>query len=121
MKDILIVDDYLEFRRMLSRLLESAGYRVREAENGAEALQMHRSAPADLIITDILMPEKEGLETIRELRREYPDIKIIAMSGGGQAGTGTYLNLAEKLGASRTFIKPFEVLDLLEAVKELTA
>jgi len=73
----------------------------------------------DLIITDMVMPEKEGIETIQELRQGFPDIKIIAMSGGGQVGSGEYLHIAKMLGAQRTFAKPVEQEELLKGIREL--
>ena len=82
---------------------------------------MYRSDPADVVITDIVMPEKEGLETIQELRRDFPGAKIIAMSGGGRIGPKGYLKLAEKLGASRAFAKPFDRMEMVSAVDELLA
>ncbi|RMF90686.1 MAG: response regulator [Nitrospinota bacterium] len=119
MKRILVIDDEAPVRRMLRQTLEYAGYTVVEAEDGKEGLKQYRAEPADLVITDILMPEKEGLETIRELRREFPETKIIAISGGGRSGVLDFLNVAEKLGAHRTFHKPFSLQDLLTAIREL--
>ena len=97
--------------------LEAAGYDVDEASDGAEGLTLFKQQPADLIVTDIYMPNKEGLETIRELRRLDPDVKIIAMSGGGSAGD--FLPIAKRLGAAKTMQKPFDNEMLLEAVSEV--
>ena len=77
------------------------------------------SMPADLVITDLIMPEQEGLETITSLKKEYPGIKIIAISGGGRIGPEAYLPAAQELGADRVFSKPFDVRELAETVKEL--
>jgi CheY-like chemotaxis protein len=88
---ILIIDDEDQFRSMLRRVLERASYEVVEAQDGNEGIQRCREAPMDLIITDILMPGKEGLETIMDLRREFSQVKIIAISGGGRTGDLNFL------------------------------
>jgi CheY-like chemotaxis protein len=116
---ILIVEDDKSVRELLREILRRAGHEVVAAGNGKEALAQYKQSPADLIITNILMPEKEGLETIQELRREDPDIKIIAISGGGQIGPADYLEVARRFGAMRTFSKPFDRKELLKAVDEL--
>jgi CheY-like chemotaxis protein len=116
---ILVIDDEEQPRRMLRSVLERAGYEVIEARDGNEGLQRFREAPTDVIITDLLMPEKEGLETIMDARREFPEVKIIAMSGGGRAGNLNFLEIARRLGAQRTLSKPFELQVLLAAVREL--
>lgn len=116
---ILVVDDDEGVRHYLRELLERSGYEVVEAVNGAKALSLYKANPTDLVITNILMPEKEGLETIRELRRGFPGVKIIAISGGGQIGPSDYLAVAQRLGAARTFSKPFDQKKLLGAVEEL--
>ena len=119
MARILVIDDEDQPRRMLREALEQAGYEVVEARDGQEGLQRYHAAPTDLIITDILMPGKEGLETIMEFRRAVPGIKIIAFSGGGQMGNLTFLEVARRLGARRTFQKPFDLREILEAVREV--
>ena len=86
MKRILIIDDDFLVRDMLERLVRKACYDVETAENGVHAMRVHRENPVDLVITDIIMPEKEGLETITELRNSFPAVKIIAISGGGRIG-----------------------------------
>lgn len=116
---VLIVEDDSAVRKLLRTILERAGHEILDARNGKEALKIYKTNPADLIITNILMPEKEGLETIQELRREYPDVKIIAISGGGQVGPADYLEIARRFGATRTFSKPFDRKALLKAVDEL--
>ena len=118
---IMVVEDDKAVRDLLRAMLERAGHEVTVAGNGREAIQRHRESPADLIITNILMPEKEGLETIQELRRDAPDLKIIAVSGGGQIGPADYLDIARRFGANRTFSKPFNRKELLQAVAELLA
>jgi DNA-binding NtrC family response regulator len=116
---ILIVEDDKAVRELLREILKRVGHDVVDAGNGKEAMALYKQSPADLIITNILMPEKEGLETIQELRREDPDIKIIAISGGGQIGPADYLEVARRFGALRTFSKPFDRKKLLKAVDEL--
>jgi two-component system, chemotaxis family, chemotaxis protein CheY len=116
---ILIIDDDDQPRHMLQQVLTRAGYEVIDARDGNEGLQRFRATPADVIITDILMPEKEGLETIIDLRREFPRAKIIAMSGGGRAGNLNFLDVASRLGAQRTLEKPFDLQAMLRAVSEL--
>jgi DNA-binding NtrC family response regulator len=119
MARILIIDDDEQMRLMLQQMLTRAGHRVDPAANGLEGLALYRSHPADLIITDLIMPEKEGLETIIEFRREFPLAKIIAISGGGRVGSMDFLPLARRLGAARTLAKPFEREQLVEAVEEV--
>lgn len=119
MASILIMDDDEQIRTMLRMLLEGSGYKVVEAHDGTQGIRLFREDPTDLIITDIIMPDKEGIETIMELKRDFPDVKIIAISGGGRSDPEEYLYLAKKLGAQRTIAKPFEKEDLLKAVREL--
>ena len=104
---------------MLRQALERAGYEVLEGPNGRVGMHLQWTTPADVIITDIFMPEQEGLETIRQLRRDFPTTKIIAMSGGGQIGNVNFLTIAERLGAQRTLQKPFGLREMLETVQEL--
>ena len=113
------MDDNEGFRKPLCQTLERAGYEVLSAADGAAALRLFRQQPVDLVITDIIMPEKEGLETIMELRRIKPELKIIAISGGGRIGAEDYLPLAEHLGAARTLAKPFSSAEIIEAVSGL--
>ena len=107
-------------RRFVAHALEKQGHVLSEAADGAEALRILAERPIDLVITDLLMPETDGIETIMELRRLYPATKIIAISGGGeyQSGRG-FLRAAESLGADRTLTKPFEWTQLLPAVEAL--
>ncbi len=118
-KHILIVDDEEQMRLMIRQLLESSGFEISEAPEGKTALRLCREKQPDLMITDLIMPEKEGIETIVEIKRDFPEIRIIAISGGGQSDPETYLSLAKNLGAERTFVKPFEMNELLKAVKDL--
>jgi CheY-like chemotaxis protein len=119
MPQILVIDDDDEIRAVLRRMLEPAGYEIIEASNGEEGIRIYREHPTDVIITDLIMPKKEGVELIMELRTEFPDLKVIAISGGGRIGPETYLEVAEGFGAMRTFTKPFRIKDILEAIQEL--
>ncbi len=118
MTAILVVDDDRDVRDMLQRLLERAHYEVEIAENGRQALKMFQEKTYDVVITDILMPEKEGVETIIELRKQYSDLKIIAISGGGKGDAAHYLQVAQAFGADRIFSKPFECNEILQAIEE---
>lgn len=115
---ILIIDDDEDIRIMVGEVLRRAGYQTAEAANGRLGIKKLREAPADLIVTDLIMPEQEGLETIMEIRRRFPRMKIVAMSGGGHDGVMDFLPMAKKLGASRTLNKPFSTTQLLTAVRE---
>ena len=117
MANILIADDQEKIRQMLKSLFEQYDYTVSVAENGKEALNLFRSQTFDLVITDIIMPDMEGIETIRELKKLDPKIKIIAMSGGGSVRAMEYLRMAGMLGALRTIEKPFDVRTMLDAVR----
>jgi DNA-binding NtrC family response regulator len=119
MARILVVDDDEQVRAMLRRTLEREGYEVEEAADGQVALDAHRRQAADLLIVDIVMPEKEGLETIFELRRDDPGVKVIAISGGGHLAPQGYLDTAARFGAQRTFAKPVDRDQLLTAIREL--
>ena len=119
MARILVIDDDRQVRTMLRTMLELEGYEVEDAPDGKEGLELFHRKPADLIITDIIMPEKDGMEIIIEMRRELPDVKIIAISGGGHIIPDHYLDSAELFGAVRTFAKPIERKEFLEAVKEI--
>ncbi len=116
---ILVVDDDDQLREMLRKMLEKAGYEVIEASDGKEALNLQEKSPSDLMITDIIMPEKEGIDTIMDFRMNYPQVRIIAMSGGGRIGPTEYLDMAEKLGADKTFAKPFSSKAMLATIRDL--
>jgi CheY-like chemotaxis protein len=119
MSVILLVDDHENVREMLKTSLVRNNYTVLEASTGKEAITRFKPSVVDLVITDILMPEEDGLKAIIKIRELKPDIKIIAISGGGKAGPNNYLSLAKALGADHTFTKPFSVKDLLAKIKEL--
>ena len=109
MASILVIDDDPQVCSLLKQILEGEGYTVQSALNGIEGLSLYRRAPAELVILDILMPEKEGLETIVELRRDFPQVKIIAMSAGSERAKINLLDLARRLGAEQTITKPFDL------------
>ena len=118
MARILIIDDESQIRSMLRLMLERVGYEVLEAADGMEGIRQYRDNPADLIITDLIMPNKDGIGMIIELKKEFPSVKIIAMSGGGVNRPEGYLDGAKKLGATRTLTKPIDRDEMLNAVKE---
>lgn len=119
MASILVVDDDKQIRAMLNQMLSRMGHEVVEAETGNQALDSYRARQTDLVIMDLIMPEKEGIETITEMRREFQDVKIIAMSGGGRVGPKSYLDLARKLGAQYTLSKPFNLQEIQDALKAM--
>lgn len=119
MKKILLIDDDDFFRTMLRQLLEKAGYEVWEAEDGLKGCKLFKQCAPDLLITDLVMPEQEGIGTIREIRAQNRTLPIIAISGGGRLHPDSYLPLAQALGAQKTFAKPFNNQEFLTAVKEL--
>jgi CheY-like chemotaxis protein len=113
---ILVVDDEPLVRRTLRSVLERAGHVVEEAQDGNEALQKFGAARPDLILIDIIMPDREGAETIADIRRADAHVPIVAMSGGGVVGDKLFLDLATQLGATRTVSKPVRNADLLALV-----
>lgn len=119
MLDILVIEDDEQVRSILRTTLEHAGYDVAEAPDGEMGIRSLSRTPAALVITDIVMPNKEGLETIQDLRRDFPNVKIIAISGGGPFDTQQLPRTAFLLGVHRTFAKPLDWHGLLEAVREL--
>src|SRR5437867_11121359 len=121
MARILVIDDEDVVRRMLRTALELQGHEVIEAKQGDEALRVQQTSPPDLVITDIIMPEKDGLEVIMALRRLAPRLKVIAMSGGGRFSQIDALETAEMLGAVATLRKPFNLYAVLETVKNVLA
>ena len=118
MPSVLVVDDEDQLRQLIREILEQAGYQVAEARDGKEAIQQYRLAPADVVIMDILMPEQDGLETTSALRREFPNVKIIAITGSSEMiGILSFLDVAKMLGAHRALQKPFEMQTLLDTVQ----
>ena len=118
---VLVIDDDELVRDTLRAVLESGGYEVLLAADGDEGLRVFEAEDAAIIITDIVMPNREGIETIGELRRIAPNAKIVAISGGGQRGSSDHLRAAELLGADRTLRKPFSPEALLAITDELLA
>jgi len=119
MATVLVIDDDKQSREVIRDILESDGYEVVEAKDGKEGVAVFRKQPTDLVVTDIIMPEQEGVETILQLKRDYPDVKIIAVSGGGRLSPTDYLHIAKKSGAKQTLQKPFRVEELLTAARKL--
>jgi two-component system response regulator (stage 0 sporulation protein F) len=115
MATILIIDDEEIIRVFLRSALEEVGYEVTEAANGREGLELYRHRPADLVITDIIMPELNGLDMLLELTRDFLHAKVIAISGAG--GEKNILDVAKLLGVRQTFQKPFSMPHLLSAVR----
>jgi CheY-like chemotaxis protein len=119
MAGILIVEDDKDLREMLKLSLMRRKYTVFEAADGKEAILHFKPSITDLVVTDLIMPEEDGLKVIIKLREIKPSIKIIAISGGGKVGPGSYLNLAKALGANAIFSKPFSTRDLILKIEEL--
>ena len=118
MARILVIDDDELLRRFVVALLERRNYSVESVDSGEAGITLAAATDFDLVITDIVMPGTEGLETIKQIRRHKPDIKILAVSGGGSS-KGDYLHYAERLGANAALAKPFEPIEFLEVVAAL--
>ena len=126
MTRILVVDDDDQIRALLREVLERDQFEVMDAADGDAALALQRKYPADLIITDLIMPAKDGIETIMEFRKEFPFVKIIAISGGGPLGPGRvaaddYLRLSKAFGVICTFSKPIDFKKLVDKIRQLLA
>jgi CheY-like chemotaxis protein len=119
MRGVLIVEDNNEFREMLKIALIRRQYTVLEAVNGKDAIAHFKPTITDLVVTDLIMPEEDGLKVIMKLRELKPSIKIIAISGGGKAGPGSYLSLAKALGADAIYSKPFSINVLISKIEQL--
>lgn len=119
MSRILVIEDDVMLSKMMQQMLEHEGHDVLVATDGKEAGQYYQEGNLDLVITDVLMPEKDGLEVIMEIRGKMPQVKIIAISGGGRISHTDYLVAAKRLGAHRTLAKPFVRQDLINALNEL--
>mgnify|MGYP001243325377 CR=1 FL=1 len=115
---ILVIDDEERIRDLFRIWLERAGHQVYLAENGKVGVEVQRKALVDLVICDLIMPVQEGIETITLIREEYPEICIIAISGGGRIGPDSYLTVAEHLGAWKVFTKPVNMGQLLGVIAE---
>jgi CheY-like chemotaxis protein len=119
MAGVLIVEDDKELREMISLSLTRRKYTVLEAINGKEAITHFKPSITDLVVTDLIMPEEDGLKVIMKLKEIKPALRVIAISGGGKAGPGSYLNLAKALGADAIYSKPFSINDLISKIEEL--
>ncbi len=120
MARIIVVEDDPQVRAMLRETLQQEGHDIVEASNGKECVTLYRENPAELVITDIIMPEQDGVETIHSLRREHPGVRIIAISGGSPNIRGDYLlGTANALGAVRAFHKPVDMNELINAIKDV--
>ena len=120
MERVLIIEDDTFVQNMLKQTFERADYEVATANNGRMGLQLYQCRPFDVVITDLIMPDMEGIETITHLKQIDPQVNVIAISGGGRNNPDDYLYLAQKLGAKYTFTKPVDRDALLLAVRELT-
>lgn len=116
-KRILVIDDDIDFREYVVDVLLSRGFNVLKAINGREGVDLLKTEKVDLLLTDMIMPEREGVETIMEVRLAHPDIKIIAMSGAMRRET--YLQLADGLGADATIVKPFRKQELFDSIEQV--
>jgi DNA-binding NtrC family response regulator len=116
---ILVIDDDHLVRYALSKILSSAGYEVVSAPDGRRGMAALREEHPEVVITDIIMPEQEGIDTIIQIRRERPGVKIIAISGGGRIRNIDFLGMAQSLGANEVLAKPFEVDELLSCLTRL--
>lgn len=119
MSSVLVIDDEAPVRKVLRKALEMERYKVMDAADGSEGIDLCREHPMDLVLTDILMPEKEGLETIMAFKRDFPEVRIFAMSGCGLIDSDCCLGMAKGLGAARVYTKPIKIEGLLEDVGEL--
>jgi len=116
--DILLIEDDDQVRKLLCMILTRGGYNVIEARNGEEGVRKYYDHPYPVVITDLVMPEKEGIETIREIKNYYKQVKIIAISGGGRVTSRDYLDFAEGVGADYSFSKPVDHERLLAVLEE---
>ncbi len=121
MPRILVTDDEPGIRMILRRFLEPLGFEVEEAEDGAVAERKVTGQLPDLVILDVLMPHQEGIATLRNLKAAHPNLKILAMSGGGNKGMFDFLDIAKQFGADGILRKPFSKQELLDAVKDCLA
>ena len=121
MARILIIEDVPDQRQALSELLSGAGHEVSDVPHGKAALQLLRNQPVEIVITDMIMPEMDGVETIVKLRRDHPHVKIVAVSGDGIAGPASYLRVARSLGVHQVLAKPFTASEILNAITSALA
>lgn len=121
MANILVIDDDVQILWVLRKILEKEGHKVISASDGEIGLQHFKNASYDLVITDMIMPNKSGINLITDIFQEYPEAKIIAISGGGAIEAERYLQIAQSLGVARTITKPFTMQSLVEAVNDVLA
>lgn len=121
MKTILIVDDEAPILKLLESILSSHNYDIYSTTDGQKALDMLEQIVVDLVITDVIMPDMDGIEFIGKMKKQRPEVKIIAMSGGGSYDTETYLEIAIKLGADAVLEKPFSLEAVSEAINKVSA
>lgn len=119
MAKVLVIDDDPKVRSVVARFVELEGHTVVQAENGKEAIDQLQGDPADLVISDIFMPEMDGLEVLIQLREHFPDAKLVAMSGGGAIAASHVLKTAKVLGAVAVLEKPFDLEDIRELLSDL--
>lgn len=119
MTKILVIDDDSAVREVIVMALQDAGYTIDEASDGREGVSRFKASRPDLVITDIIMPDKEGIEVIRDLKALAPDVRIIAMSGGGRTGNMDFLNIATEFGATHILPKPFRLQEMLKVVTQV--
>lgn len=119
---ILVIDDEKDILQLITTMLSSEGHDVLAAEDGERGLELLQDFDdIEIVITDLIMPNKEGIETIMEMHKIRPELKVLAMSGGGRGGIATYLSTAKNVGASATLAKPFRKQELLDAINDLTS
>lgn len=119
MAKILLVDDNRDLLAMQAHCLRGAEHTVVTTDSGIEALRLVRANPFDVLITDVVMPDADGIAIVMEIRKDFPDLKIIAISGGGKMDADGYLEIARGLGANKTCAKPFSGQELINAVAEV--
>jgi DNA-binding response OmpR family regulator len=121
MKNILVIDDDESIRTLLSRALSFAGFQVTEAATGVEGRKLFDAQPPDLVVTDIIMPDADGIEFIFHARKRRKDVPIVALSGGGRLAAGNYLTMARSAGATVVYEKPLKLEELVNTIKRLLA
>jgi len=118
---VLIIDDDPQIRELWRDVLQEEGLRVLDAPSGVDGVQVAKDHAVDLVVTDILMPDKDGIETLREIKAEQPALKVVVVSGGGVTMQPTFLNVAKKFGADATLQKPVDIGEFCSVVKQLLA
>lgn len=118
MPKILVIEDDTQVRQMIAQMLETAGYESLEAADGEDGIKLYQEESPDLVITDIIMPHQGGLETIMKLKKDHPQVKIFAVTGGGRVVKADFLSIAKSIGALRTFSKPIDRKEIMQAVED---